>query len=140
MYFFLKLREGLKKQIGLFKMISWTVAHSYYFLYSMVKGPIGKFGKFGEKWGLAASVFTLGMPGAGIWFASVCFDPDTKIKLKNNTNKMIREIVIGDVLDTGGTVKALLEFNIENLVVPMFNYNNIIVSGDHIVLENNNPK
>ena len=31
----------------------------------------------------------------------------------------------------------MLIFNIENNIVPMFNYKNIIVSGDHIVLENN---
>ena len=137
--FFLKLREGLKKQIGLFKMLSSTVAHSYYFLYSLVKGPIGTFGKFGEKWGLAASVFTLGMPGAGTWFASVCFDPTTKIKIENGLEKEIQSIKIGDILLDGSLVVSVLTFNIENVIVPMFNYKNIVVSADHIVIENNNP-
>ena len=136
-YFFLKLRDGLKKQIGLFKILSWTVAHSYYFLYSLVKGPIGTFGKFGEKWGLAASVFTLGMPGAATWFSSVCFDPTTHIKLNNNKIVKIEDIKINDILLDNNIVQSVLIFNIENNIVPMFNYKNTIVSGDHIVLENN---
>ena len=136
-HFFLKLRDGLKKQIGLFKILSWTVAHSYYFLYSLVKGPVGKFGKFGEKWGLAASVFTLGMPGAATWFSSVCFDPTTPIKLINNKIVKIEDIKINDILLDNNTVLSVLIFNIENNIVPMFNYKNIIVSGDHIVFENN---
>ena len=136
-YFFLKLRDGLKKQIGLFKILSWTVAHSYYFLYSLVKGPIGTFGKFGEKWGLAASVFTLGIPGAATWFSSVCFDPTTPIKLINNKIVKLEDIKINDILLDNNTVQSVLIFNIENNIVPMFNYKNTIVSGDHIVLENN---
>uniref|UniRef100_A0A6C0EIA7 Vint domain-containing protein n=1 Tax=viral metagenome TaxID=1070528 RepID=A0A6C0EIA7_9ZZZZ len=137
-YFFLKLREGLKKQIGLFKMLSWTVAHSYYFMYSLVKGPIGTFGKFGEKWGLAASVFTLGAPGAGTWYSSVCFDPTTKIVLKRGVIEL-QAVHIGDILLNNSIVLSVLTFNIETSIVPMFNYKNIIVSGDHVVIENNTP-
>uniref|UniRef100_A0A6C0J0N0 Vint domain-containing protein n=1 Tax=viral metagenome TaxID=1070528 RepID=A0A6C0J0N0_9ZZZZ len=136
-YSFLKLREGLKKQIGLFKLISWTIANSYYFLYSLVKGPMGQFGKFGEKWGLTASVFTLGAPGAAVWFSTVCFKGDTLITCDNKKKIKIKDITINSILNDFDKVLATLEFDIRDKIIPVFNYNGIIISGDHLVFENN---
>jgi len=137
-YFFLKLRDGLKKQLALYRMLSWTMAHSYYFLSSLVRGPVGKLGQFAETFGLAASFFTLGIPGVGLWMTSVCFDPTTKIMLKNGVEKSIIDITIEDTLRDKSYVEAVCIFNIESNIIPMFNYKNIVVSGDHVVLEDGN--
>ena len=45
-YFFLKLREGLKRSFGLFTLMIYSVEHSYMFFESLVRSPMGKFGKF----------------------------------------------------------------------------------------------
>jgi hypothetical protein len=71
--------------------------------------------------------------GVGISYA--CFDPDTLINIGNNKKK-IKNIKIGDILKGDNKVTAVLKFNCNN--VQMYNYNNIIVSGSHLVKENDN--
>jgi len=39
-------------------------------------------------------------------------------------------------LEDGSIVQSKMIFNIENSIVPMFNYKGVIVSGDHVVYEN----
>ncbi len=71
---------------------------------------------------------------AGVGIAYACFDPDTLINIGNNKKK-IKNIKIGDILKGNNKVTAILKFNCNN--VQMYNYNNIIVSGSHLVKENN---
>ena len=134
-YFFLKLREGIKRQLGLFKMLSWTIAHSYYFLRSLMDGPVGDFAKIGADIGQAMAAFTLGGAGLSIWQDSVCFDPDTRIKLLNGEYKNINKIKLEDILIDGSIVKGYCEFNISSQIVSMYIINDVIVSGDHIIYE-----
>jgi len=135
--FFFRLRESLKRQIGLYKLLSWTIAHAQYFLYSMVSGPIGNMGKFAEKWGITMSGFTLGFPGIAMWFSTVCFDENTQIGLQNKQIIPIKDIKIGDVLVDNNIVEGVCVFDISQKFIPMFLYKNVIVSGDHIVQEDN---
>ena len=136
--FFLKLREGMKRQLGLFRMLSWTVAHSYYFMHSLIQGPVGDIGRFADTFGLGISGFTLGVPGIFLWLGTVCFDPETLIECANSESVKISNLKLGDILKDGSVVKSKMTFNIENSLVPMFNYKGVIVSGDHVVFENNN--
>lgn len=138
-YFFLKLREGIKRQLGLFKMLSWTIAHSYYFLRSLMEGPVGDFAKIGSDMGQAMAAFTLGDSGLSLWQGTVCFDPSTQITLKNGIIKTINNIFLEDILLDGSIVKAWCEFDISSQIVTMYDFNGIIVSGDHIIYENNKP-
>jgi len=69
--------------------------------------------------------------GCGIAF---CFDGDTPIDLYNGKQKKISEIKIGDILTNGNIVEGILIASSIN--VDMYNYKNIIVSGNHAVFEN----
>lgn len=138
MYFFLKIRESLKKNIGLFKMLSWTITSSYFFLMSMLNGPIGTVGKFAEQFGLAMSGFTLGFPGIALWQNNMCFHPNTLIKLNNNHYKKLSNIHLNDILIDNNKVIAICIFDITNIKnLSIYNYKDIIVSGNHLVYENN---
>ena len=68
------------------------------------------------------------------WF--LCFDGNTNINTSNGETKKIKNIKIGDTLLNNSKVIGTLIFNSDN--IDMYNYNNIIVSGSHLVKENNN--
>jgi len=136
-YLFLKLRDGLKKQFGLFNLLSWTIVHFYYFMYSMLHGPMGKFANFAENSGLRMATFTFGSSGPGMWYGGVCFDPNTNIQLLGNIYKTLSNIDIGDILYDNSVVLSTLEFDISNSFIKVYNYKGVIVSGDHLVQENN---
>ena len=137
LFFFLKLRESLKRQFAIYNLLSKTILHSSYYLSSLINGPVVKMGVYGEKIGSSMASFTLGIPGIILWNSSLCFDPSTIVKLHNNINISIKNLKPGDKLLDGSIVEVVCEFNIEQIDVKMFNYKNIIVSSHHIVLENN---
>ena len=63
-----------------------------------------------------------------------CFGPDTKIKMSNGTEKPISDLNAGDRLGDGcGHVQGMLTFDASN--VPLFDYQGILVSGEHLVFE-----
>lgn len=134
-YFLLKIRELLKRQVALFKQVSWTSMHSYYFLRSLVSGPMGELGKWGEKAGLSLAYITLGPIGIGLYESGVCFDPATLIKLYDNSQKYISELKLNDVLIDGSIVMGTCHFGINKYKINMYNYNGVIVTGDHLVYE-----
>jgi hypothetical protein len=59
-----------------------------------------------------------------------CFDGDTIITINNKQQKIKDVSIVGNVI-------GILEFSAEN--VDMYNYKEVIVSGSHIVYENNIP-
>jgi len=68
----------------------------------------------------------------------LCFDKNTQIKMKtpNNTYKPIREIVLGDVLDSGSVVTGVMQLA-KRAEDDMYNLKGVTVSGSHLVkLEN----
>ena len=67
--------------------------------------------------------------------ANICFDGNTLVKLEDGNLKKIKNIKINDILFDGGKVLGLMKFEAKHTL--MYIYKNIIVSGDHLVLENN---
>lgn len=134
-YSLLKIREGLKKGNALFRMLNWTIVTSYYFMISMLLGPIGMVGKFAETWGVTLAGFTLGIPGIALWYSEMCFDPDTYILLNNYSKKKIKDITLSDVLINNNNVVGILKFDI-NKEITIYNYNDVFVTGNHFVKEN----
>jgi hypothetical protein len=64
-----------------------------------------------------------------------CFAPDTKIILSDGTEKLISELSAGDHLGHGcGQVQGILTFDASN--VTLFDYQGVLVSGEHLVFEN----
>lgn len=74
----------------------------------------------------ALKIKSSGVPG-------LCFDENTMIKMANGTQVKIREIQLGDVLENNntvtGTMRLLTSGNREN----MYNLNDTVVSGSHVV-------
>lgn len=62
-----------------------------------------------------------------------CFSPYTAITMSDYTKKYIYNIQVGDIVYKGGKVLAIHIFNGKN--TPMYSYNNIVVSGYHLVFE-----
>lgn len=61
----------------------------------------------------------------------LCFDPTTRIRLKNGTVKPIGDCQLGDILEDEGTVEGVLWANGEK--EPIFVLDGIRVSGSHLV-------
>ncbi len=61
-----------------------------------------------------------------------CFDKNTKIKKKDGSLWKICNIKLGDELINGGIVTAVCKLSTHDIT--MYNYNNIIVSGNHNIL------
>ena len=63
---------------------------------------------------------------------NVCFDKNTVLKMENGEEKVISEILVGDVLEKSGEVTAVLKLDAKyNRRAKMFRVNNVVVSGNH---------
>jgi len=67
--------------------------------------------------------------------SGACFDKNTIFQLSDGTEKTISELKVGDVLENGSIINCHLILNASNET--MYKLNNIIVSGTHPVLFNN---
>jgi len=134
-YMFMKIRDGLRKQFGLFNLVSSTVEHSYYFIYSLLGGPLGDMGRYGEEAGLAVAGFTLGAPGIGLYLDTLCFSPETLIDLPNS-KKEIRQIKPGETLIDNNIVLGTVNIASKKQV-DLYQYNGVLVTGDHLVYNKN---
>ena len=74
----------------------------------------------------------LGFLAAGMGIA-FCFDPDTLIDMEDGKRKKISCIAIGDKIKNG-IVEGIIKASSKN--IDMYDYKNIIVSGEHLVYEN----
>lgn len=83
-----------------------------------------------------------GPPGQLVRALGKCFDPMTKIRLKNNKTVYIKDIELGDILEDGSIVETILKidntkenhlfYSIKNEVTN----ENILVTGSHLVYNN----
>jgi hypothetical protein len=64
-----------------------------------------------------------------------CFDEDTLIRINDYSLKKIKNIRIDNLLLSNNKVKGIMKFDAK--CVDMYNYDNVIVSGSHLVYENN---
>lgn len=97
--------------ISVFKELFSVLIFVYYSMQSMWNGPIGRTARF------------------------FCFDENTPINLLNGQTIPISKIKIGDILRTGNRVTAIMKFSSEGQ--QMYLYNNVIVSGKHLVFDKN---
>ena len=133
-FFFLKLREIMKRSYGLMNVLIYSIEHSFIFFESMMKSPLGKFGEIADYIGVGASVFTFGGLGIPLWHSAMCFSPDTQIELESGEFKNIGDIRIGEILKNNNRVLATMTLDRpQNLYM----LDKIIVSGDHIVKDEN---
>jgi hypothetical protein len=135
-YFFLKLRESLKRSFGLFSLLISTAEHIQFFFESMLKGPVGAAGDLAGSLGWVAAIFTfwnpyLGpIPGQLSWSYILCFEPNSQI-LTNTGVEYIKNIKIGDLLLDDNVVLSKIISKYDNSTIHRLNGTN--VTGDHIV-------
>ena len=60
-----------------------------------------------------------------------CFDENTRIKLKNNSKKLIKNIKLGDVLWDGSLVTSVMKCSSRNCDI--YKINGVIVTGTHMI-------
>lgn len=82
-----------------------------------------------------------GPPGQLVRALGKCFHPYTKIKLKNGTFKIMKDIDLGDILEDGSIVESVLKIDNKKNPVNFYkipsgvNEENILVTGSHLVLD-----
>ena len=145
-YFFLKLREILKKSFGIFGLTLLTLEHSQEFFKSLLHDHISKdkngnevikktivsqLGDMAANAGHALALFTFGIfGGQSSWSNVLCFEPCTLIKTKKGYKK-IKNIQIGEELEDNCQVYAkIIGYNPEKT---WYSLNGIEVSGEHMV-------
>lgn len=138
---FMKLREGLKKTMGMLQMVVYTIEHSYYFLRSIIESPLGEFGKLANGLGIGLATFTFGPFGEYTWNNALCFHPHTVLHIRPNKDSVpvptfLHNIRIGDHLKDGSVVQGIIQVTDETSVRSQCLYTlseSLIVSGCHIV-------
>lgn len=87
-----------------------------------------------------------GPPGQMVRALGNCFHPDTKVKLENGTISCMKDLNLGDVLENGSKVHAIMKIDNtdkkikeELYVIPGAGVDNedIYVTGSHLVLNKN---
>ena len=73
-----------------------------------------------------------------------CFHPETKIKLKDGTIKLMKDVSLGDVLENNSIVDSVMKIDNKREPVPLYRIPNtgvsgedILVTGSHLVFDKN---
>ena len=111
-FLFIKIRTLVERLFGVFTVLIYSSLTTVQLMTSVVNGPIGSM----------MSVF--------------CFDELTPITMSfRSKKKNIKDIVLDDEINLGGNVISTMVFSaLDNLHIYK---NNIIVSGGHVVFEDN---
>ena len=133
-FFFLKLRETMKRSYGLMTTLLYSIEHGYMFFESMMKSPVGKFGDIAEAVGWGVSTFTFGPFGTALWHSALCFDENTNIKLNDGTVVKISDLKLGQKLEGNNEVLTIIK---KTKSLSIYRLDNILVKGDHIVKKGN---
>jgi hypothetical protein len=143
-YFQEKLKLIIKKQSALFALFSQFSTSMNFLLYSFIKGPIPRFVVWMPMYAVLCMVFLaiclLCLAGGPFVkmiacpICAICFDSNTLINMNNNSTKKIKDLILGDIIKEGGTINGILIIKANQ--TPMYSYNDVLVSGSHLVYEN----
>jgi hypothetical protein len=106
----ISIKDLVGKTIGILVTFLYTMNGSYLTMQSTWKGPTGQI------------VQTLGK----------CFHPKTRVLLKNGTKKYMKNLHLGDILEDGSIVEALLKINNPHKKIPFYIIKNQGIDGDNI--------
>jgi hypothetical protein len=90
-----------------------------------------------------------GPPGQMVRSLGKCFHPNTKIKLKNGVICCIKDINLGDILDNGSRVNAVMKIDNANnadyeclykLINRGVDNEDILITGSHLIFDNTQNK
>ena len=115
------IRDLIGKTIGIMTTLMYTVDGSITTMQSTWNGP----------------------PGQLVRALGKCFRPDTLIKLKDGTIKLIKDVNLGDILEDGSVVESTMKIDNKINPVPLYkitgsgvNNEDIYVTGSHLVFDN----
>jgi hypothetical protein len=88
-----------------------------------------------------------GPPGQLVRSLGKCFHPNTIIKLQDGRTKQIKDIDLGDILESGSIVESVMKIDNKRERVPLYviekfgvNGENIHVTGSHLVFDKSQNK
>ena len=120
MYSFYKINNIMKRLFANFRLMIYTLEASQMTIKSTWDGPIGKTARF---WG----------KGLDFFIDAFCFAPNTLVSINGIDNCPISEVKLGDMIKNS-TVYGIMKTRAPEKI---YNYNDIIVSGNHYVKEDN---
>ena len=144
LYFQEKIKLLIKKQTAMFEVLSQFASTLPFIMYSFMNGPIPRFGSWLSRYvGVLIAVFAIclaclfGGPFTKMVacpICAVCFPGDTMIELENNEEQEIQKLNIGDHIKNNIITGKIF---IKKHEADTYDYNGTIVSGSHLVFENN---
>jgi hypothetical protein len=148
-YLLMKLRDGVKRQGAMFQQLLNTAMHGHYFLTSLLHGPVAKLGRVAGNMAVGVVDFTLpfGLANDVIWDkdkdkpghfrddsrGAFCFIPSTAVKLKNGKIKTMNKLRPGDITACGSKILGMIY--IHKNTVKLWKYNQVLLTGSHLVYE-----
>ena len=141
-----KLHDAIGRQKAIFQMIVFFLQAIAMTISSLVNGPMISLVYFFPIFGVALLILIaicivcgLSIPFVS-WVAcpicAICFEASTPIHMNDKkTVKPINKLNIGDIILYGGEVLSIMKFSLKHKKCSMYNYNDIIVSGSHLVFE-----
>jgi hypothetical protein len=122
-----KIYDVLKRQSAIYENMVNTMQTTAVLLSGFTQGSLSKILDISD-WAIwALPIFTLGPAGAIFPAAAMCFSKDTIIG-----GKYISEYKVGEYIDN---TTQVLSTHIYRNVTPLYDYNGVLVSGSHLVLE-----
>lgn len=146
-YFQEKLRNIIKRQSAVFEILSQFLTTMPFLFYSFTNGPVPRFAYWLSNYaGLLISFLIIcilcvvGGPFVALFacpMCALCFHKDTIVKTQRGDIK-IQDLKIGDIIGTGSNktkVSGLINIKKDNYT--LYNVDNILISGSHLVLNDN---
>ncbi len=143
-YFQEKLKLLIKKQSAMLSILNQFAQTLPFLMYTFTHGPVPRFA-FWLKSYLAALIAIVIVcilcmtnfwnPWISFWacpICLICFPGNTKVQMKNNEKKEIKEISLGEHIK-GGIVTGKLY--VKKHLTEIYNYNGVKVTGSHLVFD-----
>lgn len=142
LYFQEKIKILIKKQSAIFEVLNQFSSTLPFLLYSFTRGPIPRFAYWLSSYVkvlisiiLVCLLCLFGGPFTKLVacpICAVCFPGSTLINLENNNTKPIRDIRIGEKIQNNVVTGKLY---IKPQLSDIYNYNGVLVSGSHLIFE-----
>ena len=139
-----KLKVLIKKQSAMFEVLNQFATTLPFLLYSFSHGPIPRFAYWLSKYlGMLIAIIIVcllcmfGGPFTKLFtcpICLVCFTPDTMVDIDENNKKAIKYISVGDKIKDN---TVLGKIYIKNRDYELYEYKGIMVTGNHLVFEDN---
>jgi hypothetical protein len=139
-----KIKLIIKKQTAMFTIFKQFSLSLKFILSSFSNGPVPRIVNFFKYYAVLMFTFIgfclaciVGGPFTKMIACPVCalcFDKNTPIQITQNTTKPIYKLTINDTIYKGGKVLGIMK--VLTNYTSIYNYNNIVVSGSHLVFHN----